>query len=92
VCAGAFLLAARGLLVGRRVTTHWCYLDLLSERHKDLLIERDPIYIKDEKYYTCAGVSAGIDLALALVEEDHGHEMASALTRDMLLFLRRIGS
>jgi transcriptional regulator GlxA family with amidase domain len=92
VCAGAFLLAGAGVLTGKRVTTHWRYLDLLAARYKDLLIEREPIYIKDGKYYTCAGVSAGIDLALALVEEDHGHELASALTRDMLLFLRRIGS
>jgi transcriptional regulator GlxA family with amidase domain len=92
VCTGAFVLAAAGLLVGKRVTTHWRYLDRLAERHKDLFIERDPIYVKDGKYYTTAGVSAGIDLALALVEEDLGHAVASAVAREMVLFLRRPGS
>jgi transcriptional regulator GlxA family with amidase domain len=92
VCTGAFILASAGLLSGKRVTTHWRYLDLLAERHNDLLIERDPIYIKDGKFYTTAGVSAGIDLALAFVEEDHGHDMASVVARHMLLFLRRSGN
>jgi transcriptional regulator GlxA family with amidase domain len=92
VCTGAFILAASGLLAGKRVTTHWRYLDRLAERHKDLHIERDPIFIKDGKYYTTAGVSAGIDLALALVEEDLGHAAAAAVAREMVLFLRRPGS
>ena len=92
VCTGAFVLAGAGILANKRVTTHWRYLDLLAERYKDLQIEREPIYIKDGKYYTTAGVSAGIDLALALVEEDHGHESASAIARQMVLFLRRPGS
>ena len=65
VCTGAFILAAAGLLDSRRVTTHWRYLDLLIKRYKHLQVERDPIFIKDGKFYTTAGVSAGIDLALA---------------------------
>jgi transcriptional regulator GlxA family with amidase domain len=92
VCTGAFLLAAAGLLVGKQVTTHWRYADRLAERHKGLHIKIDPIFIKDGKYYTTAGVSAGIDLALALVEEDSGHAAAAAVAREMVLFLRRPGT
>jgi transcriptional regulator GlxA family with amidase domain len=92
VCTGAFILAAAGLLDGKRVTTHWRYLDLLIKRYKHLQVERDPIFIKDGKFYTTAGVSAGIDLALALVEEDLGHEVAASAARELVLFLRRPGS
>jgi transcriptional regulator GlxA family with amidase domain len=92
VCTGAFILAATGLLDGRKVTTHWRYLDLLIKRYKNLHVERDPIFIKDGKFYTTAGVSAGIDLALALVEEDLGHEVAATVARELVLFLRRPGS
>src|ERR1700733_15192087 len=91
VCTGAFILAAAGLLDGKRVTTHWRYLDLLIKRYKHLQVERDPIFIKDGKFYTTAGVSAGIDLALALVEEDLGHEVAATVARELVLFLRRPG-
>src|ERR1700723_3534424 len=92
VCTGAFILAAAGVLDSRRVTTHWRYLDLLIKRYKHLQVERDPIFIKDGKFYTTAGVSAGIDLALALVEEDLGHSVAATLARELVLFLRRPGS
>ena len=92
VCTGAFVLAATGLLDGRRVTTHWKYFDVLAARHKTLRVERDPIFVKDGKYYTTAGVSAGIDLALSLVEEDFGHAMAASVAREMVLFYRRPGS
>ena len=92
VCTGAFILAAAGVLDGRRVTTHWRYLDFLIKRYKHLQVERDPIFIKDGKFYTTAGVSAGIDLALALVEEDLGHEVAASVARELVLFLRRPGS
>ena len=92
VCTGAFILAAAGVLDGRRVTTHWRYLDLLIKRYKHLQVERDPIFIKDGKFYTTAGVSAGIDLALALVEEDLGHDVAASVARELVLFLRRPGS
>ena len=92
VCTGAFLLAASGLLDGRRVATHWRYCDLFASRFKNLKVERDPIFIKDGKFYTTAGVSAGLDLALALVEEDLGHSAAATVARDLVLFLRRPGN
>src|SRR5438093_1792742 len=92
VWRGAFLLSALGLLDGRRVATHWRYCDLFASRFKNLQVERDPIFIKDGKFYTTAGVSAGIDLALALVEEDLGHEVAATVARELVLFLRRPGS
>lgn len=91
VCTGAFILAGTGLLDGRRVATHWRYCDLLKRRYKHLKVERDPIFIKDDKFYTTAGVSAGIDLSLALVEEDLGHAAAAAIARTLVLFLRRPG-
>jgi transcriptional regulator GlxA family with amidase domain len=92
VCTGAFILAASGLLNGKRVATHWRYCDLFASRFKHLKIERDPIFIKDGKFYTTAGVSAGIDLALALVEEDLGHSVAATVARELVLFLRRPGN
>jgi transcriptional regulator GlxA family with amidase domain len=92
VCTGAFVLAAAGLLDGRRVVTHWRYFDLLVNRYKHLKVERDPIFIKDGKFYTTAGVTAGIDLALALVEEDLGHAVAATVARELVLFLRRPGN
>ena len=90
-CTGAFILAGAGLLDGCRVATHWQYCDLLQSRHKNLKVERDPIFIKQGKFYTTAGVTAGIDLSLALVEEDLGHAAAVAIARTMVLFLRRPG-
>ena len=92
VCTGAFLLAAAGLLDGRRVTTHWQHVDAFIARHKHLRVERDPIYIRDGKIYTTAGTSAGIDLALALIEEDLGNAIAAKVAREMVLFLRRPGN
>ena len=91
VCTGAFILAATGLLDGKRVATHWRYCDLFVSRYKHLKVERDPIFIKDGKFYTTAGVSAGIDLALALVEEDLGRAVAATIARELVLFLRRPG-
>ena len=90
-CTGAFLLAGAGLLDGCRVATHWQYCDLLQSRHKNLTVERDPIFIKQGKFYTTAGVTSGIDLSLALVDEDLGHAAAVAIARTMVLFLRRPG-
>jgi transcriptional regulator GlxA family with amidase domain len=92
VCTGAFIIAATGLLDGRRVATHWRYCDLLMSRYRQIKVERDPIFIKDDKFYSTAGVSAGIDLALALVEEDLGRPVAATLARELVLFLRRPGS
>ena len=72
VCTGAFLLAEAGLLDGRRATTHWARCDALAERYPQITVEPDPIFVRDGNVFTSAGVTAGMDLALALVEEDHG--------------------
>lgn len=91
VCTGAFILAAAGLVEGRRVTTHWRYCAELARRHPGVTVDPDPIYIRDGALWTSAGVTAGMDLLLALVEEDHGHELALAVARELVLFLRRPG-
>ena len=91
VCTGSFILAAAGLLDGRRVTTHWRWSAELARRHPELRVDSDPIYIRDGGVWTSAGVTAGMDLALALVEEDHGHDLALAVARYLVLFLRRPG-
>jgi transcriptional regulator GlxA family with amidase domain len=91
VCTGAFVLAATGLLEGRRVTTHWAFAATLAERFPELDVDPDAIYCRDGKYWTSAGVSAGMDLALALVEEDLGRELALEVSRQMVFFLKRPG-
>jgi transcriptional regulator GlxA family with amidase domain len=91
VCSGAFVLAEAGLLDRRRVTTHWSVCGALAERYPRIRVEPDPIFIRDGRIYTSAGVTAGMDLALALVEEDHGRELALHVARDLVLFLRRPG-
>jgi len=91
VCTGAMVLAEAGLLDGRRATTHWNWCDELAARYPRVTIERDPIFIKDGNCYTSAGVTAGIDLALALVEEDLGREVALRAAQMMVVFLRRPG-
>jgi transcriptional regulator GlxA family with amidase domain len=92
VCTGAFLLAAAGLLDGRHATTHWAWADSLARRHPDVHVDPDPIYIRDREIWTSAGVSAGMDLSLALVEDDHDRELALAIARHLVLFLRRPGN
>ncbi|HTF80863.1 MAG TPA: GlxA family transcriptional regulator [Cytophagales bacterium] len=92
ICVGAFLLAEAGLLTGRSATTHWKFCKELQRRFPDVKVDGDPIYVKDGNIYTSAGVSAGIDLALALVEEDYGREIALEVARDLVLYLRRPGS
>ena len=92
VCTGALLLAAAGLLNQRRATTHWRYINVLADSYSDVRIERHPVFTQDGKYYTTAGVSAGIDLALALLEEDCGHDVAAVVAREMVLFSRRPGN
>jgi transcriptional regulator GlxA family with amidase domain len=92
VCTGAFLLAEAGLLAGRRVTTHWSASDALARRFPDLEVDPEPIYIRDGNIVTSAGVTAGIDLALALVEEDLGRDAALAVARHLVVFLRRPGN
>ncbi len=91
VCTGTFILAAAGLLDGRRVTTHWRFCAELSRRHPGLQVDPEPIFIRDGHVWTSAGVTAGMDLVLALVEEDHRHALALAVARELVLFLRRPG-
>lgn len=91
VCSGAFVLAAAGLLDGRRATTHWGSAQRLAAEHPQVQVEPDSIHIRDGNIYTSAGVAAGIDLALALVEEDHGRELALKVAREMVVFLKRPG-
>lgn len=92
VCTGAEILAQAGLLDGRRATTHWAYCDDLARRHPKVTVEQDPIYVRDGNVSTSAGVTAGIDLALALVEEDLGREAALTVARHLVVFLRRPGN
>ena len=91
VCTGAFLLADAGLLGGRRVTTHWSRSDELQRRHPHLRLEPDCIFINDGSVWSSGGVTAGIDLALALIEDDLGHEIALATARQLVMFMRRPG-
>ncbi len=91
ICVGAFALAEAGLLDGRRATTHWRVAQQLADRYPRVEVDPNPIWIKDDNIYTSAGVSSGIDLALALVEEDLGAELALQIAKDLVLFLRRPG-
>jgi transcriptional regulator GlxA family with amidase domain len=90
VCTGAFLLAEAGLLKGRRATTHWGSCPRLA-RYPDVSVEPDTIFVREGSIYTSAGVTAGMDLALAMVEEDHGRDVALAAARELVMFLRRPG-
>jgi transcriptional regulator GlxA family with amidase domain len=89
VCSGAFVLARAGLLDGRRATTHWTVCDLLADSFPQVEVDPDPIFVRDGDVYTSAGVTAGMDLALALVEDDLGRDVALAVARHLVLFLRR---
>ncbi|RON07355.1 AraC family transcriptional regulator [Pseudomonas brassicacearum] len=91
VCTGAFLLAASGWLDGRRVVTHWTRCDQLAQKHPKLRVEPNPIFINDGPVWTSAGVTAGIDLALALVEADLGRGIALEVARQLVVFLKRPG-
>src|SRR5262245_1206433 len=91
VCVGSFLLAEAGLLNGKRATTHWKFGRELANRYPKVRVETEPIWVKDGNIYTSAGISAGIDLALAWVEEDCGGAIAQAVARELVLFLRRHG-
>src|SRR5262245_23086224 len=91
VCVGAFALAAAGLLDGRRATTHWYFCRQMAERFPAVKFDPDPIFIRDGNIYTSAGVTAGIDLSLTLVEEDLGAELALLVARALVVFLRRPG-
>ncbi|MFD8671966.1 GlxA family transcriptional regulator [Streptomyces seoulensis] len=92
VCTGALLLAAAGLLDGRRATTHWAYCDRLARDHPAVTVEPEPIYVRDAHVATSAGVTSGIDLALALVQEDLDRETALTVARHLVVFLRRPGN
>jgi transcriptional regulator GlxA family with amidase domain len=92
VCTGAFLLAAAGLLDGRRATTHWASAEALARRYPRVQVDPDPIFVRDGDVWSSAGVSAGMDLALALVEDDHDRELALTIARHLVLFLRRPGN
>ncbi|MFE4868343.1 GlxA family transcriptional regulator [Streptomyces sp. NPDC056682] len=92
VCTGALLLAETGLLDGRRATTHWAACDHMAREYPAVRVEPDPIFVRDGSIATSAGVTAGIDLALALVEEDHGRDVALTVARQLVVFLRRPGN
>ncbi len=91
ICTGAFVLAAAGILDGRRATTHWMHVDALRRRYPAVRVVDEGIYAKDRGVWTSAGVTSGVDLMLALVEEDHGHALAMNVAKRMVLFLRRSG-
>lgn len=91
VCTGIYGLAPTGLLDGRRVTTHWRWSTLVAEQFPKLRMENDALYVKDGPFYTSAGITAGIDLALAMIEEDYGSETALGVAREMVVYLKRSG-
>jgi transcriptional regulator GlxA family with amidase domain len=91
VCSGAFFLAAAGLLDGRRVTTHWAVADVLAEKFPSVVVDRDAIHVTDGRLRTAAGVTAGLDLALNLVEEDLGREIAMRVASQLVMFFKRPG-
>lgn len=91
VCSGAFMLAEAGLLEGKEVVSHWRCCDSLANDYPDLDVNPDAIWIKQGSLYTSAGVTSGIDLALALVEEDYGHTIAMGVARDLVVYMKRPG-
>jgi transcriptional regulator GlxA family with amidase domain len=92
ICSGAFILGEAGLLDGRRATTHWILLDSLRERFPKARVVDDALFVNDDRVWTSAGVTSGIDMSLAMVEEDLGHEVSLAVARFLVLYLRRSGS
>jgi len=91
ICTGAFVLAAAGLANGRRLATHWAYCDRLEEQYPGLTVERDAIFVEDSGLWSSAGITSGLDLALAMVEQDHGRELALMVARRLVVFLKRPG-
>ncbi len=91
VCSGAFVLAAAGLLDGRRAATHWAECELLRAAYPAVTVDPDAIFVRDGNVWTSAGVTAGIDLALALVADDHGRQAAARVARQLVVYLRRSG-
>lgn len=91
VCSGCFILAACGVLDGRRCATHWSATTQLAARHPALQVDKDSIFVKDGTFWTSAGCTTGIDMALAMVEEDHGRALADAIAAELVLYVRRPG-
>jgi len=91
VCTGAFILAEAGLLDGKRAATHWRSCARLAARYPNVTVDPDPIFVRQGRVFTSAGVTAGMDLALALVEDDHGPKLARQVARELVLFLKRPG-
>jgi transcriptional regulator GlxA family with amidase domain len=91
ICAGAFFLAETGLLDGRRITTHWAVASALAERYPSVIVDEDAIHVRDGPVRTAAGVTAGLDLALSLVEEDLGRDVAMAVASQLVMFFKRPG-
>ena len=91
VCSGAFVLAAAGLLDGRRATTHWAECEMLQRDYPSVRVDFDAIYVHDGQVWTSAGVTAGIDLTLAMVADDHGRRAAATVARRLVVYLRRSG-
>ncbi|MFI6108129.1 GlxA family transcriptional regulator [Streptomyces sp. NPDC051310] len=91
ICAGAHLLAEAGLLTGLRATTHWLTAGQLAAHHPEVTVDPDPIFVRSGRVWTCAGVTSGMDMALAMVAEDHGHALALATARMMVMYVKRSG-
>jgi transcriptional regulator GlxA family with amidase domain len=91
VCVGSFMLAAAGLLNGRRAATHWLHASLLAQRHPEIQVDPDAIFVRDGRVWSSAGVTTGIDLALALIEEDCGRNVAIQVARVLVVYLKRAG-
>jgi transcriptional regulator GlxA family with amidase domain len=91
VCTGIFGVAPTGLLNGRKVTTHWKFSAELEERYPELKVDANPLYVSDGKFYTSAGITAGIDLALALIEDDFGAQVALSVARELVMYVKRPG-
>jgi transcriptional regulator GlxA family with amidase domain len=91
ICSGAFVLAELGLLDGKRATTHWKFTKRLAQQYPNILVEPDSIFVRDGSTYSSAGVAAGMDLALALLEEDHGADAARRVAQGLLVYMQRAG-
>ncbi len=90
-CMGAFLMADAGLLAGQDVTTHWRHVEALQSRHPEINVKRDPLFVRNGRIWSSAGVTAGIDLALAMVEEDLGHDAAMYVAQSLVVYFKRPG-
>lgn len=91
ICTGTFLLAEAGLLNGKQAVTHWSFCNRLAQKYSNVVVRPEPIYLRDGSVYTSAGITAGIDLCLHMVEEDHGHKIALEIARFLVMFLVRPG-